>query len=1259
MPDTSKEGKDYILTQEARFIRAVASTVPGIIEITNHPSGDVIFNNRDTLEMLGFEAEEIIAMGHEARKKLIHADDVHNLINYYIRFDNLTDDEENRVEYRIRNKSGKLTWLDLRGRVFQRDGTGRVTQTLHITQDITHQKKVQEELAESRELLETVLNNTASSIMLMKPVRDNEGAIVDFQYLFTNIQTLQSVGKDALAGRYFTQEFPLVKDSDLLRSYIHVMETGESYQGEVDIAPLGLPLWSQVYARKTDDHLLVIYFDITERKKAEEEIRNQARFIEQIADVVPDIITVIELPSGSMLYCNSKNLMQYGFSREEMMLMAPEERSELIYPEDLPALNNYYASFNHQTTDDEIHTIKFRARTRKNELLTFVLRGRIFKRNEDGSVRAVLNIVQNITEKEKATQELLRLKEKVARQTEDKYRVLFNSMDEGYCIIRMLYDDHGKRVDLRFLEVNPAFEKHSGLVNAAGKTAREIVPHVEKKWMDIFGAVSETGESIRVEEHSDALHRTFDLYAFRIGHPDEPLVAVLFTDITERKKSEARKAFLLKLNEALRPLSNANEIQRTATWIVGEHLQADRAFYAEFEPGGTEYYIAENYVSPGFPKRTGWFPTNVIPGMIWWLSGGDIAVIRNVRETLILSDSEKEASIAAHILAVAGVPLIKDGKLVALFCVQQGIPREWTSEDVVILQETAERTWAAVERAKAKSALRINEARMRKQKEAFQSAINGDPLEQSLNIVSSMVINETTGDARTAFYIADADGACLHPVFGAGNMPESYLMEIDGFAIGPDSFACGLAVPTGEPVLTADILKEPLWTNWTHIAGKHDYRACWSFPIKTRENRAVGTFAMYFNSPREATLKDLALADIVTQTAAVIISSYNHTRERIRAEEALRKSDDLLASVFKLSPVGIGFAEGNGNYILLNDEMKRFLPTGRVPAMDDATFPRWTAYYPDGTPVDRKDYPSVSALRGEPITPFMEMQYVADDGRKIWTRVASIPLRNEKSEVVGAVSVITDIDALKKTTEALQENERQLKQLLNQRDEFIGIASHELKTPVTSMKAYAEMVLRGLESTGNTRSVELLTRLNRQIDRLTTLINHLLDTTRISEGKLNLTLEKFDIMELLRDRVGEISPTTDHRFELTVAGLPMVTADRERIGQVITNLLSNAIKYSPKGTTITITGRNVMDSVEISVTDEGYGISEANQKRIFERFFRVTSASMNNFPGMGLGLYITAQIIHRHGGTISVQSREGKGSVFSFIVPCSQPRSVI
>lgn len=228
--------------------------------------------------------------------------------------------------------------------------------------------------------------------------------------------------------------------------------------------------------------------------------------------------------------------------------------------------------------------------------------------------------------------------------------------------------------------------------------------------------------------------------------------------------------------------------------------------------------------------------------------------------------------------------------------------------------------------------------------------------------------------------------------------------------------------------------------------------------------------------------------------------------------------------------------------------------------------------------------------------------------------------------------------------------------LLKQKDEFIGIASHELKTPVTSIKAYAQVLQSIFKARGNNQGEMFMQKLDAQVNRLTNLIRDLLDTTKISEGQLSLNPEQFDINHLIAENIADLQHISyQHRLVFTPGeDIPLIKADRERIGQVLTNLLSNAIKYSPDGGDIHIASLSREGNMEVSIKDPGVGIPPDMKHKIFDRFFRVSDSKIRTFPGMGLGLYITAGIIHRHGGTISVESIPGEGSVFSFILPVQE-----
>jgi signal transduction histidine kinase len=220
------------------------------------------------------------------------------------------------------------------------------------------------------------------------------------------------------------------------------------------------------------------------------------------------------------------------------------------------------------------------------------------------------------------------------------------------------------------------------------------------------------------------------------------------------------------------------------------------------------------------------------------------------------------------------------------------------------------------------------------------------------------------------------------------------------------------------------------------------------------------------------------------------------------------------------------------------------------------------------------------------------------------------------------------------------------------RDEFISVASHELKTPVTSLKMYTQIIQKQLALRGETILLAPLSKMNTQIDKLTLLINDLLNISRIQLGKLEFNEEYFNLQDIVEDTVDSVQASTQtHTIHLKGSIHKKVWGDKDRISQVITNLLTNAIKYSPHANSVEIKIHAGKKMAEVCVCDYGIGIEEEQQKKIFNRFYRVVGAEEKTFPGLGIGLYISAEIIRRHGGDISVKSKKGKGSTFIITLP--------
>ncbi len=226
------------------------------------------------------------------------------------------------------------------------------------------------------------------------------------------------------------------------------------------------------------------------------------------------------------------------------------------------------------------------------------------------------------------------------------------------------------------------------------------------------------------------------------------------------------------------------------------------------------------------------------------------------------------------------------------------------------------------------------------------------------------------------------------------------------------------------------------------------------------------------------------------------------------------------------------------------------------------------------------------------------------------------------------------------------------KELARQKDEFIVMANHELKTPITSLKGFAQFLQRRFAKVGDQESAKLLLKMDAQVNKLTSLIEDLLDVTRIEAGKLQFHETYFPFDELVDEIIEEVQHATEkHTILREGLAKKLVYADKDRIGQVITNFLSNAIKYSADSHQITVNTSASNHQVTLSVQDFGLGIAKEQQPYVFERFYRVAGTTERTYPGLGIGLYISREIIKHQGGSIWLTSEKGKGSTFGFTLP--------
>jgi len=255
-----------------------------------------------------------------------------------------------------------------------------------------------------------------------------------------------------------------------------------------------------------------------------------------------------------------------------------------------------------------------------------------------------------------------------------------------------------------------------------------------------------------------------------------------------------------------------------------------------------------------------------------------------------------------------------------------------------------------------------------------------------------------------------------------------------------------------------------------------------------------------------------------------------------------------------------------------------------------------------------------------------------------WLTRTSVPVRGPRGEYLGRLFVYVDVTP-QKTLET-------------QRSEFLTVAAHELRTPLTPLSMYLQNIEKRL-SRGTSIHPELASKARRQVTRLTRLVEDLLDVSRIESGRLEIHRDPVELGDLVGEVVADFrSGTQGH--EITLVRPPdhtVVLGDEQRLEQVLVNLLQNAIKYSPDGGRIVVTVGQEGGEAIVSVADQGIGVPAEEQAKLFQRFFRARNAATRHFGGLGIGLFVSHEIVQHHGGRFLVASESGKGAVFSFTLP--------
>ncbi|MEO5562715.1 MAG: ATP-binding protein, partial [Chitinophagaceae bacterium] len=357
--------------------------------------------------------------------------------------------------------------------------------------------------------------------------------------------------------------------------------------------------------------------------------------------------------------------------------------------------------------------------------------------------------------------------------------------------------------------------------------------------------------------------------------------------------------------------------------------------------------------------------------------------------------------------------------------------------------------------------------------------------------------------------------------------------------------------------------------------------------------------------------------------------------DKTKIGEELRSNQERLTRILETIAEGICIVDTNENITYANPMAQQLLGLTKKEESEQTQYlSDWPHMTIDGNTLLSAEHPmKKTMITGQPIYDH-EIAVQLPDNERMYISVNAAPIRNNKNDIVGAVSTFMDVTNRRIATQ--------------QKDEFLSVASHELRTPVTSLKASLQLLDKLKTDTSSALLPRLIDQANKSLNRVSVLVSDLLDATKITDGQLHLNKQPFMLSEMIDESFQHIR--SEGVYSIVTRGTDLkVYADRDKIDQVMINFANNAIKYAAGSKMIQVSIEKMANSAKVSLTDHGSGIAPEKIPYLFDRYFRADNNDQNS--GLGLGLYISSEIIKKHNGKIGVDSEVGKGSTFWFTLP--------
>jgi signal transduction histidine kinase/ActR/RegA family two-component response regulator len=625
---------------------------------------------------------------------------------------------------------------------------------------------------------------------------------------------------------------------------------------------------------------------------------------------------------------------------------------------------------------------------------------------------------------------------------------------------------------------------------------------------------------------------------------------------------------------------------------------------------------------------------------------GRTVVLHDVRSDDRMGPGERERAAQRGVEAFIMVPLVKAGRPVAALVIHHAHAHAWTADEISLVEETAERTRAAVDQARAEAALRDSERHLARQ---LNSALRLHEL--SIRLIQGGDIRDLYEQMiDTAVVIMQSDFASLqaaeadnrlHLITHRGFHPESAR---HWSVVHHKSSICAVAMGRRERVVIPDV-EDLVGLDQAELVEfkRSGIRSCQSTPLISRSGEMIGMISTHWREPRVPDESDLRMLDILARQIADLF-------ERLKTERDLAASQKRYETLFETMNEGFVIGEMVGSV----DQN----PDIRLVSMNPA-FERQTGL---GIPL----------LVGRPVreaVPQLDPIWADELGRVVATGEAAhfeapfgpqgrwFEVSAYRHAPGRFAAMLFDITQRRVAEEALRGSEEALREADRRKDEFLATLAHELRNPLAPIRNAVQLLKAN--GSGDSRLAWSRSVIERQLAQMARLLEDLLDMNRVSRGKVSLRRSRITLASVVDSAVETSRPLVDggaHDLRIDLPPEPvLLDGDPVRLSQVLSNLLNNAAKYTPDGGHIQLRAVRDGNHVEISVSDTGIGILPEMLPKVFKMFSQMEPAWDRSHGGLGIGLSLVKRLIELHGGTIEARSEGlGKGSEFVVRLPVAE-----